>query len=256
MGLNCIRSLCYAIYLLLTVIPWFMGVLLVTLLARRSSWPYHVASHWLLMAVRGAKWILGIRYEVMGYEHLPLSREKGCVILVKHQSTYETLLMPALIPRRLAYVFKKELLRIPFFGWSMACLEMIHIDRSKGTQALMKIIEQGRRLLLQGRWVVMFPEGTRVPRGQVGNYRSSGVRLAIEVGVPVIPVAVTSGRCWPIGQWIKKSGVVQVSIGEPIETEGKKTEEVMEQVKAFIESEMRRLDASAYELTNDVSGAL
>jgi 1-acyl-sn-glycerol-3-phosphate acyltransferase len=166
--------------------------------------------------------------------------------LVKRQSTWETFAMPALMPHPLAYVFKKELLYVPFFGWAMARLDMIHIDRSKRAQAFNKVVQQGQRLLDQGTWVIMFPEGTRIPRGQKGQYKTGGTRLAIQTGAPVIPVAVTSAKCWPRKALLKKPGVVEFSIGKPIPSEGRKPEELMQEVEAWIEAEMRRLDPDAY----------
>jgi 1-acyl-sn-glycerol-3-phosphate acyltransferase len=150
------------------------------------------------------------------------------------------------MPHPLAYVFKKELLRVPFFGWAMSRLDMIHIDRSQRAQAFNKVVLQGRELLARGIWVIMFPEGTRIARGEQGQYKSGGTRLAIETGAPVIPIAVTSAKCWPRKAFIKKPGVVDVSIGKPIASAGRKHDELMAEVEAWIESEMQRLDPEAY----------
>ena len=143
-------------------------------------------------------------------------------------------------------MFKKELLRIPFFGWSIGSLDMIHIDRKHGSRSFHKVVEQGKRLLAQGTWVIMFPEGTRVARGQAGEYKSGATRLAIMAGVPVVPIAGTSAKCWPRKALVKRPGVVEVSIGKPISTTGRKHEELMAEVEAWIESEMHRLDPEAY----------
>jgi 1-acyl-sn-glycerol-3-phosphate acyltransferase len=150
------------------------------------------------------------------------------------------------MPHPLAYVFKKELLRVPFFGWAMSRLDMIHIDRSQRAQAFNKVVLQGRELLARGIWVIMFPEGTRIARGEQGQYKSGGTRLAIETGAPVIPIAVTSAKCWPRKAFINTAGWVDVSIGAPSPSEGREPEEMMAQVQAWIESEMRRLDPDAY----------
>ena len=154
--------------------------------------------------------------------------------------------MIALMPHPLAYVFKKELLQIPFFGWAIGSMDMIHIDRKQGTRAFGKVVEQGKRLLDKGTWVIMFPEGTRIPRGQKGMYKTGGTRLAIETGAPVVPVAVTSARCWPKKAFIKTPGVVDISIGKPIPSIGREPAELMREVEAWIEAEMRRLDPEAY----------
>ena len=154
--------------------------------------------------------------------------------------------MIALMPHPLAYVFKKELLQIPFFGWAIGSMDMIHIDRKQGTRAFGKVVEQGKRLPDKGTWVIMFPEGTRIPRGQKGTYKTGGTRLAIDPGAPVVPVAVTSARCWPKKAFIKTPGVVDISIGQPIPSIGREPAELMREVEAWIEAEMRRLDPDAY----------
>ena len=146
----------------------------------------------------------------------------------------------------LAYVFKKEILYIPFFGWGIARCDMIHIDRQQGKQAFQKVIEQGQRLLADGTWVIMFPEGTRITRGQVGQYKLGGTRLAVETGAPVVPIAVSSGKCWPRKGFIKYPGMVDVSIGKPIPSAGRAPDELMREVQEWIEGEMRRLDPEAY----------
>jgi 1-acyl-sn-glycerol-3-phosphate acyltransferase len=123
---------------------------------------------------------------------------------------------------------------------------MIHIDRKQGAQAFNKVVEQGKRLLDKGTWVIMFPEGTRTERGQQGVYKTGGTRLAIETGAPVVPVAVTSARCWPKKAFIKTPGIVDISIGKPIPSLDREPAELMREVEAWIEAEMRRLDAEAY----------
>ena len=143
-------------------------------------------------------------------------------------------------------MFKRELLYLPFFGWAMARLDMIHIDRSKRSEAWAKVADQGRRLLSSGHWVIMFPEGTRTPRGSQGAYKSGGTRLAVTTGAPVLPIAVTSGRCWPRKSFILRPGVIDVSIGTPIPSMGREPDELMREVETWIEAEMRRLDPHAY----------
>jgi 1-acyl-sn-glycerol-3-phosphate acyltransferase len=157
--------------------------------------------------------------------------------------------MVTLMPHPLAFVFKKELLYVPFFGWAMSRMDMIHIDRSKRAQSFNKVVAQGKRLMAQGVWVIMFPEGTRIARGQQGIYKSGGTRLAIDTGAPVIPVAVTSAKCWPRKAFIKKPGIVDISIGKPIPSAGRQPDELMREVQAWIELEMRRLDPEAYPVT-------
>ena len=143
--MNFLRSLLHALWMLVTVVPWGLLMLLVSTRVRGVRL-YWMAVRWLRWAVDGARIILGIRVQVLGAEHLPTGEGQGVVLLVKHQSTLETFLLPTLMPRPLAYVFKKELLYIPFFGWAMGRLDMIHIDRSKRTEAWNKVAAQGKRL--------------------------------------------------------------------------------------------------------------
>lgn len=240
-----LRSLLHMLWMALTVIPWGLAVVVAAPFLN-STQVYWMCAGWLKVAVRGGNVILGIRNQVIGYENLPVGSTAPAVLLLKHQSTWETFCMPTLMPHPLAYVFKKELLYVPFFGWAMAKMDMIHIDRSKRAQAFNKVVEQGKRLLAQGTWVIMFPEGTRIDRGQKGQYKSGGTRLAIETGAPVIPIAVTSAKCWPRKAFIKRPGVVEFSIGKPIPSEGRKPDELMREVEDWIEAEMRRLDPEAY----------
>ena len=243
--MNFIRSVLHLLWMAVTVVPWALFVVAISYVVS-STTLYWICAGWLRTAVIGGTWILGIRNRVQGMENLPQGAQDPAVLLVKHQSTWETFVMPAIMPHPLAYVFKKELLRVPFFGWAMGRLDMIHIDRSQRARAFAKVVQQGRRLMKEGVWVIMFPEGTRIPRGQVGEYKTGGTRLAIAAGVPVIPIAVTSARCWPSKAFIKRPGVVDISIGKPIPSEGREADELMAEVQVWIESEMRRLDPEAY----------
>ena len=243
--MSLIRSIVHALWMLVTVVPWAI-IMLVASIWRRGEPLYWMAARWLGWAVDGARVLLGIKVRVTGMENLPQEKRAGAILLVKHQSTFETFYLPTLMPHPLAFVFKRELLYVPFFGWAMARLDMIHIDRSLRAQAFNKVVEQGKRLLQQGVWVIMFPEGTRIPRGQKGQYKSGGARLAVETGAPVIPVAVTSAKVWPRKAFIKRPGVVDVSIGPCISSAGRKPDELMREVEAWIEAEMRRLDPEAY----------
>ncbi len=240
-----IRSLLHLLFMGITVVPWALAVLVCSLFLS-STQIYWMCAGWLRVAVGGARWLLGIRTRVTGWENLPTGQTSAAILLLKHQSTFETFLMPTLMPHPLAYVFKKELLYVPFFGWAMARMDMIHIDRSRRSEAFNKVVQQGRRLMGQGVWVIMFPEGTRIARGQKGTYKSGGTRLAIETGAPVIPVAVSSAKCWPRKALIKHPGVVDVSIGPAIPSAGRRPDELMAEVEAWIEAEMRRLDPEAY----------
>lgn len=243
--MSAIRSILHLLFMAVTVVPWALAVIIASPFMS-STKIYWMCAGWLRLVVWGGRWILGIRNHIIGYENLPVGSKAPAVLLVKHQSTWETFAMPALMPHPLAYVFKKELLYVPFFGWAMSRMDMIHIDRSKRAQAFSKVVQQGQRLLDKGTWVIMFPEGTRIPRGQKGQYKSGGTRLAVQTGAPVIPIAVTSAKCWPRRALLKKPGVVEFSIGKPIPSQGRDPDELMREVEDWIEAEMRRLDPEAY----------
>ena len=243
--INFVRAVLHTALMAVTVIPWALAAVVLRLFGNQKI-VYAVCINWLRLSVNSGTAILGIHNRVSGWENLPVGEKASAILLVKHQSLWETFSMIALMPHPLAYVFKKELLQIPFFGWAIGSMDMIHIDRKQGTQAFGKVVEQGKRLLDKGTWVIMFPEGTRIPRGQKGTYKTGGTRLAIETGAPVVPVAVTSARCWPKKAFIKTPGVVDISIGKPIPSAGREPAELMREVEAWIEAEMRRLDPEAY----------
>lgn len=241
-----LRSALFFAWLALTVIPWALAVLLVSVFIRGDT-IYWMCAGWLRVAIWGARTICGVRYRLQGMERLPAADPLAPLILAsKHQSTWETFAYPALMPHPLAYVFKRELLYVPFFGWAMARMDMIHIDRSKRNQAWAKVAARGKELLARGHWVIMFPEGTRIARGQQGAYKGGATRLAVTTGAPVVPIAVTSARCWPRKSLILRPGMVDISIGAPIPSVGREPDELMREVEAWIEAEMRRLDPEAY----------
>ena len=243
--MNGLRAVVHLVWMVVTVVPWALVVVFASVFVS-STRVYWLCAGWLRNSVNAGTLILGIENRITGMENLPQGAKDPVVLLVKHQSTWETFVMPAIMPHPLAFVFKKELLHVPFFGWAMSRMDMIHIDRSQRAQAFSKVVTQGKRLMAQGVWVIMFPEGTRIPRGQKGVYKTGGTRLAIEAGVPVIPVAVTSARCWPTKAFVKKPGVVDISIGKAISSAGREPEELMQEVENWIEAEMHRLDPDAY----------
>ncbi len=244
--MNALRSLLFVIWLAITVVPWALAVLVASIFVRGNRL-YWMCAGWLAVAIWGARHLCGVRHRVQGLEHLPGRDQPGAVVLApKHQSTWETFAFPTLMPHPLSYVFKRELLYVPFFGWAMSRLDMIHIDRSRRAEAWNKVAEQGRRFMATGHWVIMFPEGTRTARGSQGQYKNGASRLAIDAGVPIVPIAVTSGRCWPRKSFVLRPGVIDVSIGRPIPVAGRRPEELTREVERWIEAEMRRLDPGAY----------
>lgn len=175
-----------------------------------------VIQNWCRCAVWLAKVVAGIRYEVKGLENIPA---QPCVILAKHQSTWETFFLSALF-EPLSQVVKRELLYVPFFGWAMAMLKPIAIDRSNPKAALKQLASLGHKRLGQGAWVLVFPEGTRIAPGQIGKFSRGGAALAVNANLPVLPIAHNAGEFWPKEGWRKTPGTVQVVIGPLMQAEG------------------------------------
>lgn len=231
--------------MVISLIPWATYILIASIALDKKKL-YELGVKWLRFVIVSAKIILGIEV-VTHHQAGPAQGDKRKIIyLAKHQSALETLLLPTLIPTHAAYVFKKELLAIPFFGWVLSRLDMIHIDRSKRSEAFQKVSKQGSDILRNGTSIIMFPEGTRIPRGQKGTYKLGGARLAVATGADVIPVAITSAKCWPRRAFIKTPGVVDVSFGPIMSSQGKSPEALMAEVENWIESEMRKFDLTAY----------
>ena len=246
--MNVLRSTLVFAWLVLSLIPCGIALLIASLILDDKKVWWWFAVPWLRGVVEAARLIGGVKYRLHGEENLPGASDMRRVILCpKHQSTWETFFFPSMTSHPLAYVFKKELLRIPFFGWSIGALNMIHIDRSKGKQAWARVAEQGRVLMDQGKWMIMFPEGTRTERGTRGDYKVGATRLAVATGACVIPIAVTSGRCWPRRSFSFIPGVIDVSIGQPVSAEGREPGELMDEIERWIEAEMHRLDPDAYQ---------
>lgn len=242
-----LRSALFLAWLVLTVVPWAVAVILASLVLRGRPL-YRMVVGWVTVAIWGARVICGVRWRVAGMDNLPGAADQDAAVVLasKHQSTWETFAYPMLMPHPLAYVFKRELLLIPFFGWGMARLDMVHIDRSRRSEAWSRVLTQGQELMRRGTWIIMFPEGTRIARGQAGEYKSGAARLAVAAGVDIVPIAVTSGRCWPRRSFLIRPGVVDISIGRPIASAGRRPEDLMADVRDWIEAEMRRLDPQAY----------
>jgi len=194
---------------------------------------------WCCINLLGARWICGIRHRVVGAENIP-PRTSPHIVMSKHSSTWETLALNFLFPP-LAFVAKKELLSIPFFGWAFTLASPITIDRKAGKDAMEQITEQGRERISQGFWIVVYPEGTRIRAGKRAHYKTGGARLAIALGLPIVPVAHNAGYLWPKGVLGKQHGTVTVSIGAPISPEGKDMQGLISEVETWIEAEVGRL---------------
>lgn len=236
-------------YSLITVWFSFTGVLFCRFLPYRVRDTY--LTGWNFLVMRWLKLTCGITYTVRGKELLP----PGPVVLMsKHQSQWETFYLQVLHPP-IATVLKKELLRVPFFGWGLGLLEPIAIDRKNPKQAIKDILEQGEHRLKLGRSVMIFPEGTRTPPGQVGNYARSGAMLACRAGVPIVPVAHNAGLFWPSKRFLKFPGVIEIVIGAPIDTSSGDSRAITEHVKQWIETEITQMKAQPPQVTQPIQTA-
>ncbi len=222
------------------VTPLYAAVMLLLFWIPRVPM-FKIAASWCQVNLWGARWICGIRYRAIGIDNIPSGVPLAPhIVMSKHSSTWETLALTIFFPP-LAYVAKKELLSIPFFGWGFALSSPITIDRKAGMDAMHQIATQGRERFAQGFWIVVYPEGTRIKAGTRAKYKTGGARLARELGVPIVPVAHNAGWIWPKGIFGKRPGIVTISFGQPIAPDGKDPQALANEVEAWIENEVARL---------------
>ncbi len=195
---------------------------------------YAIASSWAKMNMVFLRWFCNLDYEIKCPENIP---QQASLVLSNHQSTWETLAFQDFLPNQL-WVLKKELLRIPLFGWGLAIISPIAIDRSAGKKAVDQIVEQGEQKLAQGRWVIVFPEGTRMSPGTNSKYKMGGFIFASRMKHPVLPVAHNAGEFWPKHSFIKYPGTITVSIGEAFDAYGMEPDEVKNRVETWIKQEL------------------
>jgi 1-acyl-sn-glycerol-3-phosphate acyltransferase len=230
-----LRSLAFWIVFPISIVI-FSILLLLTL-------PVSLAKRWAFLQiwVRFILWWLKVTcklsHEVQGTEHI--TTEPG-IVFAKHQSTWETIALQAIFPLQ-AWVAKRELMWIPFFGWGLALMKCIHIKRGTGRAAVKQLVTQGKARLDDGIWIVIFPEGTRIAAGQKGRYRIGGAVLAEQTGYPIVPVAHNAGEYWPRRSFIKRPGTIQVRIGKPITSNGKTAHELLDEASSWIEDRMAEI---------------
>lgn len=209
------------------------------------AWPVNpilrnqLISGWARSMIWWLRVTCNVRHEISGMENIP---DKPCIILAKHQSTWETFAFQAIFPTQV-YVLKRELLWIPIFGWGLAMTSPIAINRASGREALKQLVSKGQARLAQGLWVVIFPEGTRMRPHQQGKYHIGGAWLACQTKTPVLPVAHNAGHCWPKG-FIKQAGVIKLHIGPAIATADLKADALNLKVEQWIEAQMQVINAA------------
>jgi len=198
---------------------------------------YKFIRHWSVYNLWWLKVTCEISYQVKGSKNIP---QGTAIIFCKHQSTWETLALQSIFPPQ-SWLIKKELLKVPLFGWGLAMLEPISIDRSRASKAIRQLVAGGTEKLKKGRWVVVFPEGTRLSPGAKGKYHKGGALLAQKSGYPVVPVAHNAGEYWRHKYFSKRPGKIIISVGPVIVTTGLKANEINERAQAWIENEMLHL---------------
>lgn len=225
---------------LLPLTVWFSFIGIAILPLPRPA-RYAVITRWSRVTIWWLGVSCGLTYRVCGLENIP---DQAGVILSKHQSAWETISLQLIFPRQ-SQVLKRELLRVPFFGWGLASLNPIAIDRSAGARALKAVLAAGAERLRDGWWVLIFPEGTRIPPGKRGRYTQTGAALALNNGAPLVPVAHNAGFFWARNALTKYPGVIDVVIGPVIDTEGKNAKAIIREVEDWIERTCETLPTAA-----------
>ncbi len=231
-----LRSLLFFIFMVITAIIFaLLGGL---------TWPfsfatrYRLISQWAKLNLWWLRLTCNLSYEVEGLEHLP---QQTAIVFCKHASTWETLALQAILPPQ-TWVLKRELLRVPFFGWGLALLKPVAIDRASGRQALKQLVERGKVCLDEGRWLIIFPEGTRMVPGTMRKFGYGGALLAEKSGHPVVPVAHNAGHFWPRHGFLKKPGVIRVKIGPVIDSKSLKAAQINEQAEQWMIAAMTEIN--------------
>lgn len=231
------RSLLFSICMVLSTVVY--GLLSPLTFPLPYRFRYRIITQWTRFNLWNLGMICGLHYQVEGLENIPVHNG---IILCKHQSSWETLALQQIFPPQ-TWVLKRELLWIPLLGWGLAMLEPVAIDRKSGRRALQQIIEQGSKRLADGRWLVIFPEGSRMAPGTQGRYAPGGALLAEKSGHPVVPVAHNAGEFWPRHGFIKRPGTIHVAIGPVIESSRRSAIEINKLSESWIEAKMQEIAA-------------
>ena len=198
---------------------------------------YYFITRWTVFNLWWLKVSCGVHYNIEGKENIP---EQPGIVMCKHQSAWETLALQLIfVPQ--VWILKRELLKIPIYGWGLASMQPIAIDRGSAIKSFRQIVEQGRQRLKQNLWVIIFPEGTRVAPGEKGKYLPGGGLLAEKTGAKITPVAHNAGYLWPRNSILKKPGVITMVIGPAIESAGKNASQITREVETWIEDTIQSL---------------
>lgn len=230
-----LRNLLYWLLVVLITPPFFVGVLLSLLVpmgVNRATTAWALTLLWLL------EHVVGLKYRVLGRENIPT---QPSIICCKHQSGWETLATQKFFPLQV-FVAKRELFKIPFFGWGLKLTRTIGIDRGNPQRASQQIIEQGSKRKAEGLWITIFPEGTRIKPGYRGRYKAGAARMAQLLEMPLVPVALNSGEFWPKNSFLKYPGTITVVIGPPLAYSAAASPELLiQQCEDWIEGQMAQI---------------
>jgi len=224
-----IRSVFFAAGQISTLIFFSVFGLLLTPFSHRVR--YRFIHYWARFCVWWLGVTCGVKYVVHGKEHVDTSR--AGLVLARHESAWETFATQAIFPQQ-TFVLKKELLRIPFFGWGLSMLNPIAIDRGDGRKALKQVNEEGMQRLADGVWVILFPEGTRMAAGETAKIKGGGSMLAAKANAPVYLVGHNAGEFWPKNSFIKRPGTINVYISEPLDVTGLKVSDINQKVEDWL----------------------
>lgn len=230
-----LRSLVFTTFLFLSILVFGGWVILAAPFGRSAS--YLGARGWVRTSFWLARVLFGLRYEVTGRENIP---DENGVVYIKHSSTWETMAELMIFPEQ-TWVLKRELYWIPYFGWALAALRPIAIDRSAHSTAVKQVIRKGSKAIEKGLWVMIFPEGTRMPSGTTRRYGLSGALLAAKTGRFIVPVAHNAEDFWPGDGMLKTGGTITVVIGPPIPAAGREPGDVNADAKAWIDQTMQEI---------------
>jgi len=217
-----------------------VGILILSAAVLSFPVRYKIANLWIDLILWMARFFCGLSYEVEGLEHI--KAQQTAIVLSKHQSAWETLALRKIFPTQTA-LLKRSLLWMPIWGWALATLKPIAIDRNNQREALRTLLDQGTACLNEGLWVVIFPEGTRTAPGENKKFSAGGSILAHKSEYPVIPVAHNAGEYWPRYSFLKYPGTIKVKIGPPIESKGRKAADINAEAEAWVAQAMQEISA-------------
>lgn len=219
-------------FLALGIIPFYliMGYVLIIVNARIR---HKALSTWGRAFTLLARYICGVKYTAIGQENLPNSPS---LLVSNHQSTWETFAYVAILPQHI-WILKRELIRLPFFGWTLRMASPIAIDRSNRSAATQQILRQSAERVAKGFSILVFPEGTRVAPGAIKSFKPGAARIALALNIPIVPIANNAGYCMPRSSYMLYPGTIEIIIDKPIYP---KADETADQLTSRVEQVIRQ----------------